>query len=294
MSEPTRFEYAIQEPAIAIAPVFLALKKGKRSKLDVIRTFGDATLQWRGPDTLGMQEQSVLLGLLSIAGQQNFVLDPLAPHEMGKQLLARLSSGGRAIDSELAVVKTSWSKIAAAAGCYKTTGGKNNALVESAMRRLAETTIWETRHGIVYESRLLAWVCGDISGVTVVLNRRATDALNGGQYVKISLEERNALSDDPSKALHAWLSGHMHSGSTKIFKISVFQSHVWGNQAAEGSSTLNSRLTKLRRALAGIARLPDWNCLLLPKGQVEVRRINAWTIGVKMQTISARDELSTT
>lgn len=289
MSEPTRFEYAIQEPAIAIAPVFLALQKGKRNKLDVTRTFGEATLQWRGPDMLGMQEQSVLLGLLSIAAQQNFVLDPLAPHEIGRQLLARLSSGGRAIDSELAVVKTSWPKIGAAAGCYKKTGGKNNTLVQEAMRRLTETTIWEKRHGIVHESRLLAWVTGDISGVTVVLNRRATDALNGGQYVKISLAERNALSDDPSKALHAWLSGHMRSGSTKIFKISIFQPHVWGNEAAAGSSTLNSRLAKLRRALIGIGRLPNWNCVTLPKSQVEVMRINARTIDVKLQTISARD-----
>lgn len=289
MSEPTRFEYAIQEPAIAIAPVFLALQKGKRNKLDVTRTFGEATLQWRGPDTLGMQEQSVLLGLLSLAAQQNFELDPLAPHEMGRQLLTRLSSGGRAIDSKLAVVKTSWSKIGAAAGCYKTIGGKNTTLVQDAMRRLTETTIWEKRHGIVRESRLLAWVTGDINGVTVVLNRRATDALNGGQYVKISLAERNALSDDPSKALHAWLSGHMRSGSTKIFKISVFQTHVWGNEAAPGSSTLNSRLAKLRRALTGIGRLPNWNCVILPKSQVEVMRINAWTIDVKLQTISARD-----
>ena len=280
MSDDMRFEYAIQEPALAIAPVFLALKKGNRNKLDVKRIFGNSTLNWRGPDAMGMVEQSVLLGLLSIAGQQPFMLNPQNCHGTGKKILGLLTSSGLAINSDLAIMKANWAKIVMAAG-YKTTGGKNTKIVRSAMKRLAEMTIWEERFGIEYESRLLAWVSGDIDGVTLVLNLRATDALNGGQHVKISLIERNALSDDPSKALHAWLSGHMRSGSTKSFNISVFQSHVWGSEIKEAGSTLGSRMKKLRSALVSIGLLPGWNCRLFPRDRVEVTRINEWTIDDK-------------
>lgn len=278
MSDAMRFDFAIQEPALAIAPVFLALKKGNRKKLDVTRTFGDSTLQWRGPDALGMPEQSALLGLLSIAGQQTFMLDPKNHKEAGRQLLARLTFGGVDIHSDLAVLKASWTKIVTASG-YKSSGGNNIKIVKMSLKRLAETTVWENRHGIEYQSKLLAWIAGDSDGVTIVLNRRATDALSGGQHVKISLQERNALADEPAKALHAWLSGHMRQGSTRLYKISNFQTHVWGEEAT--GSTLRSRLSKLRRALGGIDLLADWNCHLMAGGQVEIKRINRWTIDDK-------------
>lgn len=275
MSEAMRYEYAFQEPALAIAPVFLALQKGNRKKLDVTRTFGDSTLHWRGPDALGIHEQSVLLGLLSIAGQQTFILDPHNLQDVGRELLTRLTCGGPEINSDLAVVKASWAKIAIASG-YKSSGGKNIRIVQTAVQRLTETTIWETRLGLVYESRLLAFKVGSKDGVALVLNRRATDALCGGQYVKISLEERNSLLDEPAKALHAWLSGHMRAGSTRLYKISNFQVHVWGGEA--NGSTLRSRRVKLRGALVSIGLLPDWNCRILSDGHVEIKRINRGTI----------------
>lgn len=280
MSESMRFEYALQEPALAIAPVFLALQKGGRESFEVESRFGDSTLKWSGPKSLGMLEQSVFLGVLSIAGQQQLVLNPMNTTQVGKQLLAKLASGGPAIDSPRTLVQTTWANLVTASG-YKTTGGKNNIIVKSALERLEKTTIWERRDGIEYKSRLLACAPGDINGVTIVLNHRATDTLREGQYIKVSLEERHALPDDPSKALHAWLSGHTKSGATRVFDLRSFQSHVWDGEAAEGSSTLRRRFTKLRSALNDIGGLPAWDCQTVSKYQIKVRRIDARTIGNK-------------
>lgn len=280
VSESMRFEYAMQDPALAIAPVFLARQKGQRKNFEVDRVFRDSKLKWCGPESMGMPEQSVLLGLLSIAGQQNLTLNPHNTKKIGARLLAQLASGGPAISSSVALVQTTWAKIVTASG-YKTTGGKNNIIVKNALERMKNTTILEERFGIEYKSRLLAYIAGDIDGVTIILNQRATDALKGGQYARISLEERHALPDAPSKALHAWLSGHMRSGSTRVFDISSFQPHVWEAEAAAGSSTLRRRVIKLRNALQGIGRLPNWDCLSASNDRVKVTRIDAWTIGNK-------------
>jgi hypothetical protein len=280
-SDVVHFDYALQEPALSTAPVFLVQQKGKRKKLDVTRTFDDVKMRWRGPDALGMPEQSVLLGLLSIAGQQPYLLCPQHTQETGNQLLALLTLGKRHIASDLAVVQASWNKLAAAAG-YQSSGGRYTALVKEALKRLTETTVWEGRQGMMeHPSRLLAWIDGNHDGVIIVLNKRATDALQGGQFVKISLVERNALPDESSKALHAWLSGHLRAGSSRVYAINKLQMHVWGGEAS--GSTLRTRLGKLRDALTNIGSLPGWRCRLSSDGHVEVRRNPVRTITDKIE-----------
>lgn len=281
MSNDMRYDFAIQEPALAIAPVFLVLMKKKaesRAKLDVTRTFDGASIQWRGPDALGIPEQSVLLGLLSIAAQQKFVLDPNKCSKVGTKLLSLMTSGGCAILSELAVLKVQWRKIEIASGS-KSHGGQNLKNVKMAVKRLAETTVWENRNGIEYEYRLLAWLRGDNDGVVIALNPRATDAMCGGQFVKISLEERNLLPEESAKALHAFLSGHMRPGSTRCYKVSGLQSHIWRGEAT--GSTSRSRDRKLRLALTALGQLPLWDCVLSKNGQVEIQRLVAGTFDEK-------------
>lgn len=273
MTGEMRFEFAIQEPALAIAPVFLVLKKSARAKLDVTFKFGTSTLQWRGADALGIPEQSVLLALLSIAGQQPFSIDPNTAVGDKAKLFNQLSCVGP--QSCVAVVKAHWRKIESVAG-YSVHSGKNIANIKLAVQRLAETTIWECRDGIKYESRLVSWIYGSDNGVIIALNRRATDAIYGHQFIKISLDERNTLPDESAKALHAYLSGSMRAGSTRRHTIDKLQAHIWSGEVT--GSTRRSRNERLRRALLAIDQLPAWRCALLPRGQVDITRINERTI----------------
>ena len=273
MTGEMRFEFALQEPALAIAPVFLVLRKTARAKLDVSRSFGESYVRWRGPDALGIPEQSALLALLSIAGRQAFSIDPDSAAGDKAKLLNQLSCEGP--QSDVAVVIAHWRKIEIAAG-YSSHSGKNITNIKSAVRRLAETTIWECREGIEYESRLLSWIRGNDNGVIIALNRRATDAIYGKQFIKISLEERNTLPEESAKALHAYLSGSMRTGTTRRLTISKLHAHIWSGEAT--GSTHRSRENKLRAALLAIDLLPAWRCVLLPRGQVDIRRINESTI----------------
>lgn len=271
MSSAERYEFALHEPAMALAPIFLALgkKPQERKKLDVSTSFGNAQLRWRGPDVLGIPDQSVLLALLAIAAQQDWAACPSAASESGQQLLRGIRYDNTGEASDLAVLKASWRKIAFAAG-YKSEGGQNINLVKSALRRLAETTIWEERDGKVYQSLILFFVVGDQDGVTVILNRRTTDALWGGQHVRISLSERWQLGNDVAKALHAWFSSHLRPGAGKTYRLDGLQKHVWGNDASDGG-TLRSRRRTLRSALARVGALPTWSVHLDAK-EVNVQR----------------------
>jgi len=270
-----RCDFAIQEPALAIAPVFLTLQKSRlpRRKLEVSSIFGNSVLRWYGPEVLGIPEQSLLLALLSIAGQQSFSIDPDNANGVKGKLLKRLSCAGPLFN--IAVVITTWRAVERAAG-YSSHGGNNTASLIKSMERLAKTRIWERCDGIESESQILSWIIGDDNSLIVALNRRNTDAMSGKHFIKISLEERRTLPDERARALHAYLSGRIRSGSTRKLVFSSLQAHIWYGEAT--GSTGRSREVMLRSAIHAIDMLPDWRCVLLPSGHVEVRRINNLSI----------------
>ena len=58
----------LQDRAMGMVAVFRPLQRGKREKLDVQTQWGDdTTIRWRGPDQLGIGDQSVLLAVLEVA-----------------------------------------------------------------------------------------------------------------------------------------------------------------------------------------------------------------------------------
>ena len=60
----------LQDRAMGMEAVFRPLQRGKREKLDVQTQWGEATIRWRGPDQLGIGDQSVLLAVLEVAMEQ--------------------------------------------------------------------------------------------------------------------------------------------------------------------------------------------------------------------------------
>ena len=271
MSDITKFEFALQEPALSIAPVFLTLSKKKdRRNFIVSREFNGAEITWHGPASLGVAEQSLFLTLLSIANQQNFWLSGNPePKSIGEKLLPKMAIKTEAEGINLRVLKISKRRLVSALG-YTSMGGNNPALVEASFQRLELTTIVDKRDGETTETHLLARVVGADDEVTVALNHRATNALNGGQFVKISLSERRILRDDRSKCLHAWLSGSLRLGTSRIYKIDSLQRPIWGNE--EDGSALRQRRSRLRNALENIDALKTWQCNFIAPSRVEICR----------------------
>lgn len=271
MSRLVKYEYALQEPALGLAQVFLALGKRPRGKLDVISHFGQSQLRWRGADALGIAEQSVYLGLLAIAAQQKLRLDASNPATReGARLVAKLGFEGTPEVTELFVLRATWSEIAIAAGCGSV-GGKNRKDVQMAVRRFAETTIWERRDNKEYACRIISWLIGDDDSVIIALNPRATTALLGVQYCHISLVERGGISSEPGKALHAWLCANIRPGRTRLYAIDGLQVHVWGGLCT--GTTLRNRRSRLIKAIQQIGKLGKWRCGVIEDGMVEIERI---------------------
>ena len=272
MSRSAKYEFALQEPALALAPVFLALQKKRgRAKLDVTSSFGQSQLRWRGADALGIGDQSVFLGLLAIAAQQKLRLDTSNPGKrFGVRLMTQLGFEGAHEVTELFVLRATWSEIALAAGS-RSVGGKNRKDAQMAVRRFAETTLWERRDNKEYACRILSWLIGDDDSVFIALNPRATTALLGGQYCHISLVERRGISGEPGKALHAWLCANLRPGRTRRYAVDGLQVHVWGGLST--GTTLRNRRSRLVKAILHIGKLDKWRCEFIEDGMVEIERI---------------------
>lgn len=271
MSKSLVFDFSMHEPAMAISNVFSVLAKKARPSFDITSKFSTSIIRWSGSHVLGIVEQSVFLSLLSAANQQNFGLSQ-NPREdsVGAKLLPLMKLQGMNTGEHLKVVRITWNQLLLSLG-YSSHGRKIENIVSLALTRLAETTIQEETDGEIYKSRVLAWVVGDDGVINIALNRRASNSLRGGQFVKISLSERRQLPDERSKCLHAWLSASLRPGTTRAYVIDSLQRHVWGDVKAD--TALRSRRMRLRDALQNIDALESWTCTFISKDKVEIRRL---------------------
>jgi hypothetical protein len=260
----------LHDPALGASTVFRPLQRGRRRKLDVIARWGDLEVRWRGPDELGVGDQSVLFAVLATARES------MADHHAGvvvdadDPLWQRLEHQNFVFRSSTVRVTTTFSGLAQR--CDWGDGGTAMALVRDSLRRLTETTVWVRRGTSVGSSRLLAWHVGDDRRVTLAVNWRLAAALQGESYSRVSLVERAQLRDEPSKALHALLSCRLRRGQSWRCGLDKLQEHVWGD-VVEGAN-LRGRRAKLRRALRAIGELPAWTVEVDARGVAQVQRLS--------------------
>lgn len=261
----------LQDPVLGMVGAFRPLAKGARGKLDIQMAWGGATIQWRGPDQLGIGDQSVLLAVLEVARQQ-WCEEPAATLVTPDDALwSLLGHEKHVFVPELVRVTTSFRRLSMLCG-----GGDSGAelsQVRAALRRLTETTVW-VRHGkLEGSSRLLGWQIGNESQVVLVLNWRLTQALQGISYARISISERLKLDSEPAKALHAVLSCKVDPGKGWSWTLEALQRYVWGNTLTEGASR-RKRHARLREVLRDIQRVDGWT-VTFEGEQVHVARCRA-------------------
>lgn len=244
-----------QDPALGMVGAFRPLRKGPRGKLDIQMEWGDATIRWRGPDQLGIVEQSVLLAVLEVALEQW--------RDDGQALLVKpddelwnlLVHQQHVFKPDIVRVLTSFRRLSLL--CGKGDSGAELTLVRDALRRLAETTVWVKRGKLEGSSHLLGWQVGNEHQVVLVLNWRLTQALQGEQYARISMWERLQLASEAAKALHAVLSCKVSVGKAWDCQLDHLQRYVWGDTETQGANR-RKRHGRLRAVLADIAELPGW------------------------------------
>lgn len=241
--------------AMGLSLLFRPLpRRSTRPKLDVLTEFGGWELHWRGPDALGIPEETLLYVILKLAQEHLRALGPVPETDVGIALRAGLNPTGLLAHETAVSFATTYSALAR--GCQYDTSGASLRLVKSMLKRMVEVTLWVRKGGIEGSTRLIFFIVSDDSLVRIALNHRLALALLGHQYVQICLMERFALSTPSAQALHGRLSAQLRPGAEWRFSLQSLEAKVWGKDA--DGSTQRSRRERLVIALEQIGSLPGW------------------------------------
>jgi hypothetical protein len=245
----------LQDAALGMVSAFIPLQRGERGKLDVTMPWGEATIRWRGPDQLGISDQSVLFAVLEIALQQWRDDGQLALVGTDDAHWKLLEHEQDIFVPKVIRVVTSYRRLSLL--CGRGDGGAALTQIRLSLRRLAEVTVWVTRGQQVGSSRLLGWHLGDDQQVVLVLSGRLTQALQGISYARISMWERAQLRTEAAMALHAALSCMVNVGRAWSWALDKLQRYISRDVLVKGPNR-RKRHSKLRDALTAIGELPAW------------------------------------
>lgn len=252
------------DPMLPATGLFGSVGNGDRPKLDVRCTFGGVTWLLRGPDRLGIPEQTLLLVLLELGEEQYgqaqppfddwTSIDAALYCEPNARPLAALHEGTA---PALATLHVSFAELSHRCGRVAE-GGSAAEQIRRELMRLSEVTVWAILGSQTFSSRLIHWRRGDKRGVQVVLNARLTEILLGRQYSPVSLQERLTLQTDIARALHCALSVRIRPRETMSFNLDTLAPYVWcATDVAD--TTVRRRRQQLRGALCDINALSSWS-----------------------------------
>lgn len=257
-------------PPIGLSTLFRPLpKRGERQTLNVEYAIPNekTVLRFSARCALGIPEQTLLLVLLELA-EARYLADPESCRvdarsqvPLGKALWVTLH-GGRKVEGQTLFLSTSWYALNRMMGAPN--GGSNINQRKAQLQRLCEVVVWErveTEAGRWTErqSYLVSWTIGDDQTVHLMLNQRLASALLGGQYARISLAERFALTTDIAMALHTFLSTTVRHGHGLDLGIDTAVQRLWPDVVRCPSGTTRGRRKEVRAALEEIGRLDGWS-----------------------------------
>lgn len=257
------------DPALGLAPVFKPLSKSEpRGKLDVERTHGDLKLRWRGPDELGIQDETVLLAVLLLARAERTSLTRHDESPAATDLWRGLQARGFYDEGEVVMTTASFSALAKA--CGRGDGGSSIGQIRESLRRLSEVTLWVTAGPAQASSRLLSWIVGDDKKVLIAVNRRLAEGLTGTHSVQIDLAERQQLRSTTAQALHSRISSQIRQGEKSNVILDTVIARIWGTSAT--GATLRKRQQRVHEAFNEVGSLPGWTVERIPNGRYSVKR----------------------
>lgn len=258
-------------PAAGLSTLFRPLRKGaKRPVLNVgYEMAAGKTLHFSAREALGVPEQTLLLAILQLAGEQFADLGSAATvgahdhRELPSRLWSELHPEGGLSMPETVMIRTNWKTLNERCGTGD--GGSITAMRRSSLQRLCEVVVWEEEQGRrrTRQSFLLVWVEGDDRHVHLALNHRLASVFFDGQYAKLWMQERLRLPSDLSMLVHAFLSTCIRPGRKLSIGLDTLAQRFWPlDHATATESTWRCRRSELRRALLAIGRLGHWNVML--------------------------------
>ena len=270
-------------PPVGLSLLFTPLPKGgKRPVLDVSHDLGNGQcLRFSARQALGVPEQTLLLALLELAGEQyadnasSTTVKAADPRRMPGQLWSTLYPDGGHGMPQTVMIRTTWKTLNQRCGTGH--GGSITEMRRASLQRLCEVVVWEEEEGgrrHTRQSFLLAWAEGDDRHVHLALNHRLAQVFFGGQYSKVWMHERLRLPSDVAMHVHAFVSTCLRPGHELDIRLSTLAQRVWPpGQAGAPAGTQRRRLTELKRALQAVGRLGHWTVTCRDEGgKVCIRR----------------------
>lgn len=226
------------------------------------------TLKLKVPYTLGTAAESLLLAILKIAGQDGQTSLP------GDLLLANENASTKNVQ----IAEMTMFHLLKEAGM--TDGQKAYAQAKHYLQLMSEISVWYSNEitGWSGTSWFMAHETHKDGRLRIQLNWRLSGAIFG-EYLHaiINLDERAALSKDPSKTLHRWLSAHIWPGRSGTFHYETLSRHIWSEEAS--GATTRKRVSRLKtEVLPEIASLAGWN-ILQEADSVTIARLKDVTTG---------------
>lgn len=231
--------------------------KLRRPRLLVgMRDFGGIQIGFQGFEQLGADDQSILLAITAQMGTEG-ILIPQKPKAVGSQTMALWDSLDLEVNNNttpIGVKQTTLRSLLIDAG-YNPDSSTDK--IKDSLNRLANAQIREKAAGWDRRANLISVVFKDSGETYVSTNPRLTKAIFDGQHVKISLFERNQLTSEVSKILHAWLCSNIRQGQSlgngNGAKIDTFLPHIWGRSVFDDDRRrVSNKRAQLRDALAEI------------------------------------------
>jgi hypothetical protein len=126
------------------------------------------------------------------------------------------------------------------------------------------------------------WMC-------LAINPILADAITGGQYIRLDMDELRAIKKDTTTLLYMklcaaidWPTGKKTKtkdgqSNSKCFRIGTLTDYVWANKS-ENNSTVRVRNFRLREALNEIACLPYWTVTEYVKNTFQITRYHQFNV----------------
>lgn len=247
-----KLTHARHDPAHCLAPgLFQVLGPGqrKKDKLHVVYDYGDGKrVEFSGPEPLGSDDLRILQGLVAMAGPSGLVLGPEPVTDGGKQLRLFIEPKWDAVEADAMVVKGSYRALAKEIG-YAGDSGKHFMQIRACIERLWKVSIIAQNGRKRQGFKMLSEYASDEEDgrLYVALNPLLAQAIMGGQYRYIDMDEVRQIKGEATRVIHQKLLGWIDPGKSGKVGMSVLCDYV--STSPVGPSGKSRRRQRVREAL---------------------------------------------
>ena len=254
----TEVTFALVDQAFSTASIFrprgYKVKKEEKEvspkeSMIVPLKFGDYNFKFTCFEWPGAAHQSVLWGLVGLAGLASLPLRPAATGEIGKQLWANLRPEDEALQGFGIVITTTRSNLIKASGL--SVSGQAYDTLDDILYTLSQIGCHVKKiNGGSWAMHLLSYHEKPSGELYIALNERFAKAIGlEGAFTRISMIERNELTTEAGQILHSWLTSVIKAGESGLWTgLDTLAIKIWGNKKISDSA-LRSRRQRIKKAI---------------------------------------------